>query len=479
MAGGNTGSSGGATDAAAIAAAASTAATNAVASLKKADPFITTPYAGDINPGTSNGIKLYQAATADRDEDSKLTLKITTSKEFIDAMKDDATKFCWGILTAQIKVPPGGASTFSVLKDFQELTITKVRKFMGRTYFSKNTNLADDYFDNDMFDIDPETNDADKRVFYARVRSNMIAQRILGSLTKNSLKNIRAKKKYYTWTASNGETYLDGVTMLQICITIIRPTTRVGVSSVKDAIRDCKLSSFSHNVADMLDHISSLLEQIEDQGGTHDDIVYDTFAALLTTKNDTYRNFVAGLKDDWDTGTEDFDLDSLSARALAKYNNMAKDKSWSTSSEKDSKIVALTTKVEMLQEQINKNKDSSSGAPPSGGGKALRVAEWRLTNNLGPSVKRDGKEWHWCPHQHNNGKGMYVTHKPGDHVDWQENKRRKKQQAGDNDKNGNSDDKKKMTLSENMKAAMVTKFKCSPADADSIWKSVYGDSQGN
>ena len=481
MAGGN---SGGATDAAAIAAAALTAATNAVASLKKADPFITTPYAGDINPGTSNGIKLYQAATAERDEDSKLTLKITTSKEFIDAMKDDATKFCWGILTAQIKVPPGGSSTYSILKDFQELTVTKVRKFMGRVYFNKTTNLPDDDFDNDMFDIDPTTSDPDKRVFYARVRSNMIAQRILGSLTKNSLKNIRAKKKYYTWTASNGETYLDGVTMLQICITIIRPTTRVGVSSVKDAIRDCKLSSFSHNVADMLDHISSLLEQIEDQGGTHDDIVYDTFAALLTTKNDTYRNFVSSLKDDWDTRTEDFDLDSLSARALAKYNNMAKDKSWNTSSDKDSKIVALTTKVEMLQEQINKNSNSSSGAPPpSGGGKNLRVDEWRLTNNLGSSVKRDGKQWYWCPHQHNNGKGMYVTHKPEDHVDWKENKRRKKEQeSGDKDKsdrNDTSDDKKKMTLSENMKAAMVTKFKCSPADADSIWKSVYGDSQGN
>lgn len=475
-AGAGSGSTGTAPSAATIAAAASTAATTAIASLKKEDPFITSPYAGDINPGSSNGIKLYQAATAERDDDSKLTLKITTSKEFIDAMKDDSTKFCWGILISQVKVPPGGSTTFSILKDFQALTIMKVRRFMGRTYYSKTSNLTDTYFDNDMYDIDPASNDSEKKIFFTRVRANMIAHRILGSLTKHALKQVRAKKKYYTWTSSTGETYLDGVTLLQICITIIRPTTRVGVSTLKDSIRSCKLSSFGHNVADMLDQISSLVEQIEDQGGTHDDVVYDTFAALLTTKNDTYHSFVSSLKDDWDTGDVDYDLDTLSAKALAKYNNMSKDKSWNTSSAKDSKIVALTTQVEKLQKQVN-NKENNDPSSSSSGGKFLRVAEWRNKKSFGDSTNRDGKQWYWCPHQHNDGKGMYVTHRPDKHVEWKDNKSRGKRNNGDGGSKSKADGKKKsMTLSENMKSAMVTKFKCSATDAENIWKSVCKDS---
>ena len=34
--------------------------------------FETNPYSGNINPASTNGLKLYQAATSDRDDDEKL-----------------------------------------------------------------------------------------------------------------------------------------------------------------------------------------------------------------------------------------------------------------------------------------------------------------------------------------------------------------------------------------------------------------------
>jgi hypothetical protein len=66
--------------------------------------FSTNPFSGNINPSSSNGLKLYQAATASRSDSDKIDTTISNQKGFLDAMKDDATQFTWGILTAQIKI---------------------------------------------------------------------------------------------------------------------------------------------------------------------------------------------------------------------------------------------------------------------------------------------------------------------------------------------------------------------------------------
>ena len=58
--------------------------------------FETNPFSGNINPSNANGLKLYQAATSSRDEQPDLlSLKIANATQFIDAMKEDATKFGW------------------------------------------------------------------------------------------------------------------------------------------------------------------------------------------------------------------------------------------------------------------------------------------------------------------------------------------------------------------------------------------------
>ena len=54
---------------AAATAAAKAAVEAQVADAKKKAVYVTTPYAGDINPGTSNGIKMFNAATQSRDTD--------------------------------------------------------------------------------------------------------------------------------------------------------------------------------------------------------------------------------------------------------------------------------------------------------------------------------------------------------------------------------------------------------------------------
>ena len=171
----------------------------------------------------------------------------------------------------------------------------------------------------------------------------------------------------------------------------------------------------------------------------------------------------------------------MAAKAKSKYNNLNDDKKrWNSNATKDSKIVALTTQVEELKKKWS-NKNKGGGGKDNGPGSRdkvkLDVAEWRKTNNLGAKVTKDGKDWWWCPHQHNGGKGLYVTHPPDKHVEWQE--RRSKRGKDDKSKDGKPSGgkfNKNMTLSDNLKAAMVSKFKCTEAEASSIWENVSKNS---
>jgi hypothetical protein len=429
--------------------------------------FSANPFNSDINPSTSNGLKLFTTGTAPRKD--KLNATLANSKPFLEAMRDDSADFGWGILISNIKV--NGVKK-QILENFTDLDVDKVRISMNPIFFHRtSTDLPPTKNKPKMFSIDPVNNEQDRPIFYSRVRANMIGMRIFNSLSDESKKSIRSKSALWSWTSEDGEQFYDGVTMLQILVTKVKPSTRVGLTDLKDKIRSAKLVNFSENVADMLDNMGDNYLEILKSSGSHEDYLMDLFTALLSTKNDVFKSFIQRQKDDWETG-KDLDADELIAAATEKYNNMVRQKTWKTSESSTSKIVALATQVKDLQDKLNK---VSSTQPPakesSGKGLFLEVAEWRKTKSFGDSVEKDGRQWHWCSIRHNNGKGMYVTHKEEDH------------HSKYPPRNGSSDAKSKssaskqstnksMTLSDNLKAAMCSKFKCSAEDAAKLWSDV-------
>jgi hypothetical protein len=304
----------------------------------------------------------------------------------------------------------------------------------------------------------------------------MIGMRIFNSLSEESKKSIRSKSELWKWTSTDGEEFYDGVTMLQILVTKVKPSTRVGLTDLKDKIRSAKLANFSENVADMLDHMNDIYLEILKSSGSHEDFLMDIFNALLTSKNEVFKSFIQRSKDDWETGSN-IEPDELIATATEKYNNMVRQKNWKTSESSNSKIVALATQVKELQDQLSK---SSSGPSKTTNDKKtpfLEVAEWRKTKSFGNSVEKDGRQWHWCSIRHNNGKGLYVTHKEEDHHAKYPPK------AGTStskDKPASSEPTNKaMSLSDNLKAAMVSKFKCSAGDADRLWSEVASNADAD
>ena len=289
--------------------------------------FVSNPYQADINPSTSNGLKMYQNATAKRDP--LLNPRIKSKKEFLDAMKSDAVSFGWGTLINKIDV---AGTEYSILSDVQKLDVDKVRAHMSKYLYIRNsTQVPPDNCNMTLFDIDPDNVAADKVTFYARVRSNMIGERIWNSLNQSSQTSLQTHAKKFIWKSTTGDQLYDGPTMLQILVQSISPSTMVGLSTLKDKLRSINLASFNHNVVDMFTHQTRIYNEILQLGKSHDDIEYDTFKALLTTTNEEYEMFVNDLKSKWETNSDDDNRmthDEIVAKCTEKCNNLVDQKDY-------------------------------------------------------------------------------------------------------------------------------------------------------
>lgn len=128
-------------------------------------------------------------------------------------------------------------------------------------------------------------------------------------------------------------------------------------------------------------------------------------------------------------------------------------------SAKGPKFAALTTDADIekiINQRIAAALAKSGKSQSNQNNKSSEIAEWRKTKSFGDTVQKDDKTWYWCS-QHQDGKGLYVTHKPEEHG---------QQKRGPNDSSGkgsgsNSSSSKsnsdtKMQLKDSLKAVLMT-----------------------
>ena len=445
--------------------------------------FISDPFEGKINPGDANGQKLFTLATAERSKDSKITISQDQAVNVMNLFRQDSNSFGWGILTGCIEAEDG--KKLSILEDSHLLTLELVKKNAMRTFFSPTFAISDPLPDKlESSAIDPAQGNAEHLdMFYRRTRTRMIAKRIQNSLTSTSWSTLFSKRKHYAWKGADGTVSYDGTTMLFLIVSGINPSTRVGVSDLKSNLRSARLVQFQYNVTDLTDKMMTDYELILEKKGSHEDIVLDLFTSLLSGKNDIFSGFIQRRKDDWETGTEETH-ESLVQVANTKYNNMVMQGNWKNVDGKDSKMVALLTKVNDLEEKL-KNRSSTSNQPTSGqpSNKFFTLDVWRMKYD-GDSKVVDGKTWYWCKRHKQDGvyDGLYVTHKEEDHDDWLAKKshwNKKKRSApapSTTSTSGSTPSADKLTLSNNLKAAMITNFQCTSDQAEKLWSEVVQDS---
>ena len=467
---------------------------NPIQAPRMATIFELDPYAGNINPAESDGRKLFLAATKERDDDKKFTVKQDNAKVFMDAMLHDSSKFGWESLVHSVPVGEND-ETLSIFRDIRKLKLDFVLREAKKTWADATTTynsaVPKETADFVVADIDPGNDEDDQATFYRRVRSKMIWLRLLGSLSTASENALMAKKHLFRWQKPSGDYEYDGPTALFLVLESVNPSTRVGVSRMKKKIRDIRLGGYNHNVRDMLTAIQLTYTTIEELGFKHDDIVMDTFEALLSTKNQVFKDFIQRKKDAWETG-EDITLGELSEDALNKYNNMVEQKSWQQKESGESKLIALMT--EMVNKNGKKPNSERSQNGQSGRTCSTSVESWRM-NKKSDSIERDGKTWFWCPDHFLKGvfDGLYMLHKPGaGHQEWLErkNKRKAQKKAGKsggsdstsgstnnssrNSGNSGNSNSSKLALSDKLKTVLATKLSISESEAMSMVGDICG-----
>ena len=466
-----------------------------------ASDFALNPYESNINPAKDDGRKLYIAATKEREADKKLTVNQETSKAFMEMMTHDCAKFAWGEMVTGVWITDGDktvtpivrGNTLSMLKDTRKLDIRFVlnqAKMVWNDYTHKPSNpkpsTRADFLKSV---IQPWTGGNDQTQFYMRVRSKMIWERLLGSISAATESNLMARKSLFSWYGADGTIEYDGPTALYILISDINPNTRVGVGVLKKKLRDIKMGSYNQKVTDMLHEIQSTYNRIEELGFTHEDIVLDTFNALLSGKNQVFKDFIQRKKDEWESGV-DVSLNDLVEYAVNKYNNMVASKGWVQKESAETKLLSLLTEHAKSYKNGGKTGGKKGGGSGSPKGTKLNIEAWRM-KKVGDSKVVDGKTYYWCPHHKLNGvfDGLYMTHKPGEgHEEWlaRKNKRKEKSKNG----KGSSTEKStsgtkatvstangsnKLGLSDKLKAALATKFSISETEAASMVGDICGD----
>lgn len=121
-------------------------------------------------------------------------------------MKQDATKFAWGKLTATVTV---GSTARNILGDYKHLTVDIVRIHMNRVFESKAAPSTTVPTTDPLvaFAIDPANENTDKPIFYQRIRAHMIGLRILASIDDLSLVSPKLHQKKYVWTTAAGDQF--------------------------------------------------------------------------------------------------------------------------------------------------------------------------------------------------------------------------------------------------------------------------------
>ena len=147
---------------------------------------------------------------------------------------------------------------------------------------------------------------------------------------------------------SNGNIEYNGPMMLKIIIATINPTTRVGVSDVTLEIQNARLNKYNFDVKLLLDDMNNNYQSLLRQNHEHPNFILDLFQALLSAKNDEFRDYIQRLKDEWEAG-KDIQPEVLMESAISKYNNMKKQNTWGRINPKDAKIVALATELRQIK----------------------------------------------------------------------------------------------------------------------------------
>eukprot|EP00957_Ditylum_brightwellii_P114564 8735478-Ditylum_brightwellii.AAC.1 len=207
--------------------------------------FSENPFADNINPGTKNGLSLFNAAATAVPNNKRIDLSTNISPKILDLLEDLNIRYQWLPLTQSVPngLAAGRPTNQNILKHFGLLQFDNLKHYTFGYYgINPNTGNAPDANNMDIADLDPAADANHHPAFYKRVRSNMIFTAIKNNLTADLWRRLLLKKEQFTWKKSNGTEVVDGTTLIWVILRLLKSTRNVGVQYEIKSIEQAILS---------------------------------------------------------------------------------------------------------------------------------------------------------------------------------------------------------------------------------------------
>ena len=140
--------------------------------------------------------------------------------------------------------------------------------------------------------------------------------------------------------------------MLKLIIMQIDSDTIVGMDSLKAQLESMKLHDHGNDIGKMLMKMQGIYRTLKENGHTPDSYRQYIYTALASGPNTDFNLFMQRMIDGIQSSHgyhRDIDPDKLIVAARTKYNNMVEDKTWGRVDPRNAKIMALTTKIKLLE----------------------------------------------------------------------------------------------------------------------------------
>ena len=200
------------------------------------------------------------------------------------------------------------------------------------------------------------------------IHSEILFVSLQNILSDKSMDLQMVESEDFTFEDAEGNKKFDGLIFLWIILNDIKPSMVVDVQDLEKELEDCTLLKQQNNVQILTKQMEKTWKEIKRlKPGTYDErrFLIQLFRDLLTTTNEDFERSVRNLKDMWVHGDWICAVTYIITLFNKTYKNLVGEKSWGETSDKDAKIIAMTTS---LNKQKNKwsefaTKMNSSGVP--------------------------------------------------------------------------------------------------------------------
>ena len=170
---------------------------------------------------------------------------------------------------------------------------------------------------------------------------------------------------------------------------------------------DIQIGKLGFNIKKFHDYVKTQIRGLASQGAIMDagNVMTNLQLANMTVPDQTFKNYMTRLQDDYNDNRRDFTVDSLMEAAVNKYKTIVESGQWQAHSPEEEKIIALQAKVDKWEkksppkksEPKKKRGKDKDGKLKSGDDKKWA---WKLNTLMAnaPQTKQfESETYHWCP----------------------------------------------------------------------------------